>query len=101
MTEIGSSVDYLVIDVVICLHADVEVFAFRVGLDVDATTVLAIDVADKRNDFHACSHLSKFLGQQFGVHTVSLSKLERAVRLELTNTGFAVQRLSRLATRAQ
>jgi hypothetical protein len=27
-------------------------------------------------------------------------ELERAVRLELTNTGFAIQRLSRLATRA-
>src|SRR2546425_6147845 len=28
-------------------------------------------------------------------------KLERAVRLELTNTGFAIRRLSRLATRAE
>ena len=27
--------------------------------------------------------------------------LERAVRLELTNTGFAIRRLSRLATRAE
>ncbi len=27
-------------------------------------------------------------------------RLERAVRLELTNTGFAIQRLSHLATRA-
>jgi hypothetical protein len=28
------------------------------------------------------------------------SRMERAVRLELTNTGFAIQRLGRLATRA-
>lgn len=28
------------------------------------------------------------------------TELERAVRLELTNTGFAIQRLSHLATRA-
>src|ERR1044071_10459214 len=30
----------------------------------------------------------------------SIVSLERAVRLELTNTGFAIRRLSRLATRA-
>src|SRR6266536_1354869 len=32
--------------------------------------------------------------------SVAGSILERAVRLELTNTGFAIRRLSRLATRA-
>ena len=31
----------------------------------------------------------------------SHQKLERAERLELPNTGFAIQRLSRLATRAE
>ena len=30
-----------------------------------------------------------------------LIDLERAVRLELTNTGFAIRRLGRLATRAE
>src|SRR6266849_10833295 len=33
--------------------------------------------------------------------SVAGSILERAVRLELTNTGFAIRRLSRLATRAR
>src|SRR5262245_15553803 len=45
--------------------------------------------------------MKDFRGQPPATAGGSDTKLERAVRLELTNTGFAIRSLGRLATRAE